>query len=128
MVNFIHRPYREIIIHEIRELEVQPFMESYVSQLASQGQAGVTPVATWVDGIAFYIGNFMETPELVKEKLEGRVHWAAVYYTRTSYQAEKKVSVSGREYVVRFNKGESNPDFVGLVQFLKEQSPTEAKA
>ncbi len=127
MANFVFKPYREIIIHEIRELEVQPFMEGYISQLLSQGQAGITPVATWVDGVAFYIGNFMETPELVKEKLEGRIHWAAIYYTRTSYQPEKKVTLSGREYVVKFSKGESNPDFVGLVKFLN-QRPLEEKA
>jgi hypothetical protein len=127
MANFVFKPYREIIIHEIRELEVQPFMEGYISQLLSQGQAGITPVATWVDGIAFYIGNFMETPELVKEKLEGRIHWAAVYFTRTSFQPEKKVTMSGREYVVKFAKGESNPDFAGLVRFLNEHPAAENK-
>jgi hypothetical protein len=121
MANFIYRPYREIIIHEIRELEIQPFMEGYVSQLLSQGQAGITPVATWVDGIAFYIGNFMETPEMVKEKLEGRIHWAAVYYTKTSFQLEKKVSVGGRDYIIKFVKGEANPDFVGLIKFLNQR-------
>jgi len=126
MANFVYRPYREIIIHEIRELEVQQFMEGYVSQLLSQGQTGITPVASWVDGIAFYIGNFIETPDLVKEKLEGRVHWAAIYFTRTSYQPEKKVTISGREYVVRFSKGDANPDFVGLARFLNERS--EAKS
>lgn len=121
MANFVYRPYREIIIHEIREMEIQAFMEGYVSQLLSQGQAGITPVATWVDGIAFYIGNFMETPDMVKEKLEGRIHWAAVYYTRTGFQPERKVSVAGREYIVRFAKGESNPDFVDLAQFLTKR-------
>jgi hypothetical protein len=128
MANFVFKPYREIIIHEIRELDVQPFMEGYISQLLSQGQAGITPVATWVDGIAFYIGNFMETPELVKEKLEGRIHWAAVYFTKTSFQPEKKVTMSGREYVVKFAKGESNPDFAGLVRFLNEHPVAESKA
>ena len=123
MANFVYRPYREIIIHEIRELEIQQFMEGYVSQLLSQGQTGITPVASWVEGIAFYIGNFMETPELVKEKLEGRVHWAAVYFTKTSYQTEKKVTISGRDYVVRFSKGDSNPDFVGLARFLVARGP-----
>ncbi|MGA2200253.1 MAG: hypothetical protein ABSG45_09980 [Nitrososphaerales archaeon] len=126
MANFIYRPYREIIIHEIRELEIQPFMEGYVSQLLSQGQAGITPVATWVDGIAFYIGNFMETPEMVKEKLEGRIHWAAVYYTKTSFQLEKKVSVGGRDYIIKFVKGEANPDFVGLIKFLNQRPDSQA--
>jgi len=126
MANFIYKPYKEIIIHEIRELEIQAFMEGYVSQLLSQGQAGVTPVASWVDGIAFYLGNFMETPELVKEKLDGRIHWAAVYFARTSYQPEKKVTVSGRDYIVKFAKAEANRDFVGLAEFLNKRTPTEA--
>jgi hypothetical protein len=122
MANFIYRPYTEIIIHEIRELDTQAFMETYVSQLLSQGQAGITPVATWVDGIAFYIGNFMETPDMVKEKLDGRIHWAAVYFTRTSFQPEKKVSVGGRDYIVKFSKGDANPDFVGLTKFLSTRA------
>ncbi|MGA2665684.1 MAG: hypothetical protein ABSF83_12155 [Nitrososphaerales archaeon] len=121
MANIVYRPYKEVVIHEIRHMELQNFMESYVSQLLSQGQAGITPVATWVDGFAFYIGNFLETPDLVKEKLEGRVHWAAVYYTNTSYQPEKKVMVGGREYIVKFSKGENNPDFVNLARFLAER-------
>ena len=121
MTRIVYKPYDEIIIHEIREMEIKDMMETLISQLLAQGQAGVTPVANWVDGIAFYIGNFMETPDLVKEKLEGRIHWAAVYYTKTSYQPEKKVSVGGREYIVRFAKGETNTDFVGLVQFLNER-------
>jgi hypothetical protein len=120
MANFIYRPYSEIIIHEIREFDIQSFMENYVSQLLSQGQAGITPVATWVDGIAFYIGNFLETPDLVREKLEGRIHWAAVYFARTSYQLEKKVSVGGRDYIIKFAKGDGNPDFVGLAKFFNE--------
>ena len=58
-----------------------------------------------------------------KEKLEGRIHWAAVYFARTSFQPERKVSVGGREYIVRFSKGESNPDFVDLVKFLEQHKP-----
>lgn len=128
MVNFVYKPYDEIVIHEIRELDVQSFMESYVAQLLSQGQAGVTPVATWVNGLAFYIGNFVETPDMVKEKLDGRIHWAAVYFTRTAFQPERKVTAGGREHIVRFSKGESNPDFVRLVDFLNQRSPDQSRS
>ncbi len=126
MANFVYKPYKEIIIHEIRELDIQAFMEGYVSQLLSQGQTGITPIASWVDGIAFYLGNFMETPDLVKEKLDGRIHWAAVYFARTSFQPEKKVVVSGRDYVVKFVKADANPDFVGLGEFLNKRPAPEA--
>jgi hypothetical protein len=34
---------------------------------------------------------------------------------------EKKTSVAGRDYIVKFVKGETNPDFVGLVKFLNQR-------
>jgi len=121
MARIIYKPYNEIVIHEIREMEIKDLMDTLVSQLLAQGQAGLTPVANWVDGIAFYIGNFQETQEIIKEKLEGRIHWGFVGFARTSFQAEKKTLVSGREYVVRFVKADSNPDFVSLAKFLNEE-------
>ena len=120
MARIIYKPYDEIIIHEIREMEIKDLMDTLISQLLAQGQAGVTPVANWVNGIAFYIGNFQETPEIIKEKLEGRIHWGFVGYARTTFQPEKKTVVAGREYVVKFSRVESNPDFVSLAEFLNE--------
>ena len=121
MTRIVYKPYDEIIIHEIREMEIKDMMETLISQLLAQGQAGVTPVANWVDGIAFYIGNFQETPEIIKEKLEGRIHWGFVGFARTSFQTEKKTMVAGREYVVKLVKVDSNPDFVSLAEFLNEK-------
>jgi hypothetical protein len=120
MTRITYRPYDEIIIHEIREMEIKELMETLISQLLAQGQAGVTPVANWVDGVAFYVGNFQETPEIIKEKLEGRIHWGFVGFARTSFQTEKKTMVAGREYVVKFVRVDTNPDFVSLAQFLNE--------
>lgn len=120
MANIVYRPYEQIIVHEIMEFKPQSFYEFLVGQLLSQGQAGLTPVANWADGIAFTIGNFMETPELVKEKMEGRIHWGAVYFTRTTFSPEKKVTLGARDYVVRFAKAENNPDFINLVKYLNE--------
>jgi hypothetical protein len=120
MARIVYKPYDEIILHEVREMEIKDLMDALVSQLLAQGQAGVTPVANWVNGIAFYIGNFQETPDIIKEKLEGRIHWGFVGFARTSYQAEKKTTLAGRDYIVKFVKVDSNPDFVGLADFLNE--------
>jgi hypothetical protein len=121
MTRITYRPYDEIIIHEIREMEINELMETLISQLLAQGQAGVTPVANWVDGVAFYVGNFQETPEIIKEKLEGRIHWGFVGFARASFQTEKKTMVAGREYVVKFVRVDTNPDFVSLAQFLNDE-------
>jgi hypothetical protein len=118
MVEVEYLPYQKIIIHEIRKLDVQDFLVWVATQVEAQKQ-GATPSINWIDGIAFLTGEFMSTPELVSENLKGRIHYAVVFFTETSYQPEKRVSVNGRDSVVRFNRGESNPNFVELVRFLK---------
>jgi len=118
MVEIEYLPYQKIIIHEIRKLEVQEFLTWVASQVEAQKQGG-TPSVNWVDGIAFLTGEFMSTPELVSENLKGRIHYAVVFFTETSYQTEKRVMVNGRDSVVRFTNAETNPNFLALAKFLK---------
>ena len=99
-------------------MEVQEFMSWVVSQVEAQRQGGV-PSVNWVDGVTFLTGEFIQSPKLVQENLEGRLHYAVVFFTETSFQPEKKVTISGRDYVVRMVNAESNPNFVELAKFLK---------
>lgn len=122
MVDIEYLPYHKIIIHEIRKMEVNDFLVWVASQVEAQKQGG-TPAVNWVDGIAFLNGEFMATPELVEENLKGRIHYAICLFTETSYQPEKRITISGRETTVRFNKGESNGNFVALAKFLKNFKP-----
>jgi hypothetical protein len=117
MVEIEYLPYQKIIVHEVRKLEVQDFLQWVASQVEAQKQGG-TPTVNWVDGVAFLTGEFMASPELVSENLKGRIHYAVVFYTETSYQPEKRITVNGRDLVVRFSKGDNNPNFVALARFL----------
>ncbi len=118
LVEIEYIPYQKIIVHEIRKLDVPDFFQGVVSQVEAQKQGGVANVS-WVDGIAFLFGEFMPTPQLIEENLKGRIHYAIVIFTETSYQAEKKVTVGGREAIVRMSKGDNNLNFVELAKFLK---------
>ena len=100
-------------------MEVPKFLEWIVSQVEGQ-KAGGVGVARWVKGIAFVAAEFPDNPELISEKLKGRLHWAVVNYTRTSYEPEKKVTANGREHVVRLIKLENIPDLVNLADFLQD--------
>jgi hypothetical protein len=122
MVEIEYLPYSKIIVHEVRKLEVQDFLQWVASQVEAQKQGG-TPTVNWVDGIAFLTGEFMATPELVSENLKGRIHYAVVFFTETSYQAEKRVTVNGRDSAVRFSKGDNNANFVALAKFLTGFKP-----
>jgi hypothetical protein len=117
MVEIEYLPYNKIIVHEVRKLEIQDFLQWVSSQVEAQKQGG-TATVNWVDGVAFLTGEFMATPELVSENLKGHIHYAVVFYTETSFQSEKRVTVNGRDSVVRFTKGESNPNFIALAKFL----------
>jgi hypothetical protein len=123
LVKITYLPIQEIMIHEIRELAVQDFISVIVTQVQAQGQTGLTPSVYWVDGIAFFIGQYPSTPEIVKEQLGGRVHFASVSFVRTSYQPEKKTTIGGRDFTVKLVKAESNPDFVELAKFLNNLKP-----
>lgn len=118
MVDVEYKPYDKIIIHELRKLEVQDFLQWVASQAEAQKQ-GATPVVHWVDGIAFLTGEFLASPEIVSENLKGRIHYAVVFFTETPFQPERRVTINGRDSVVRFAKGESNPNFAALARFLK---------
>jgi len=111
-------PWKEIVVHEVNEMSVLEFLEWIISQVETQKKGGVG-VARWIDGFAFVIGDFSETPETVAEKLKGRLHWAIVNYAKTSYQSEKKVMWNGREHIVRLLKVENNPDLANLGKFLQ---------
>lgn len=118
MAQIEHMPYKKIILHEIRKMEPAEFFPMIASQAEAQ-KVGAVAGMSWVDGIAFTFGEFIPTPELVNEQLKGILHKAIVYYTETSYEAEKRTTVGTNRTVVRLLKAEHNPDFVNLVKFLK---------
>ncbi len=118
MVEIEYLPYRKIIVHEIRKLEAPAFFQFITAQVEAQKQGG-TALVNWFDGIAFLVGEFIPSPESVAENLKGRLHYAWVFYTETSYQAEMRVTLNGRDYSVRLNNAGDNPNFVELVRFLK---------
>ena len=90
-----------------------------VASMAEAQKMGATAGVAWIDGIAFASADFPETPEIIAEKLKGRLHKAIVWYTETSFQAEKRTQLNGRDVIVKLAKAEANQDWVNLVEFLK---------
>ena len=119
MVEIEYLPYQKIVLHEVRKMEISDLLTMVVSQVEAQKIGGVAGV-NWVDGIAFVVGEFMPTPEVISENLKGHVHYSVVFFSETTFQPEKKVTVNGRDYVIRLNRAENNPNFVELARFLKK--------
>jgi hypothetical protein len=123
-VKITYEPIQEIVIHEVNELTPAQFFESIITTMQGQGQTGVIPTVLWLDGIAFWIGNYnVDNDQLISDQLKGIIHYAWVNFTKTSYQSEKHPTVAGKEYTVRLAKVENNPNFIELVNFLKMMKP-----
>ena len=117
MAEIVYLPWKKIIVHEITELQNKPFFEWFMGEAIKQ--SAVSPSVTWANGIAFGVGNFPETPETIKEKLNGILHYALVNFTRIGQQAEFPIDVKGQRYSVRLLPTD-NPDFIALTSYLKK--------
>ena len=127
MVEVKYEPYREVVIHEIKKMTLPDFLLWVASQVEAQKQGGV-PQVDWIDGVAFVRGEYAHpVPDRVlDDQLNGRIHYPAVFFTETSYEPQKKVTLNGREVSIRINKAGDNPLFVDMVKFLKNfQSSSE---
>lgn len=118
LVEIEYLPYQKIIVHEVRKMDLPDLLTMVASQVEAQKQGGVAGI-NWIDGIAFVVGEFMLTPQTIEENLKGRVHYSVVFFSETSFQAEKKLTLNNRDYVIKLNKADNNPNFVELVKFLK---------
>ena len=110
-------PNSKLIIHEILEQNNDAFLEDIVRQ--SAGPAGyMVPTVNWVDGIAFVVAPMAGTEDVVKENLAGRLHYAAVVFTRMDFRGNAEVKVGAQSFPLRFRKAD-NPTFVKLAAYLK---------
>ena len=120
MVEVKYQPYKELIIHEIKKLTLQDFLLMVASQVEAQKQ-GATPAVEWVDGIAFVKGDYAAPvpTQVTEDQFKGRIHYPIVIFTETGYEAQKRVTLNGRDVPIRLNKAEDNPVFRDMAKFLK---------
>jgi hypothetical protein len=118
LVKITYTPYTEIVVHEVVEQDNQSFFEDMVRQTLA-GQAHAEPSVNWVDGIAFVISPMPPTEDIVKENLNGRIHYAAVLFTKVDYRNQIVVRLGNQDYNVRLRKAGDNPRMTELSDFLK---------
>ena len=98
MVEFELQSWKKIIIHEVVKFPLQHFLSSH-SLGVSEG--GIGRPLTWVDGIIFDKLGFPDTDDIIREKLEGKVHWNSLHYgILEKFQPEFKVTGNIRLPVV----------------------------
>jgi len=79
MVTIKHQPINEIIIHELVKVNsIEDFLSIKTNNVPLGNSA---PPARWADGILYEPQGFPPTPEIIKDQMEGRIHFAAIEYT-----------------------------------------------
>jgi len=90
MVEFEYQPWKKISVHEVVKLTLEHFLSGH--SLGVQ-EGGIGRPILWVDGIIFEHGLFRDTDDIIREKLEGKVHWSVLNYgTLEKHQSEFKVA------------------------------------
>lgn len=77
MVEFEYQPWRKIVVHEIIKYPLEYFILQSTMGI-DKGEKG-RPLL-WSDGVLFTPFLMQTTPEIIKEQLEGVVHWASLNY------------------------------------------------
>ena len=75
MVEIVYEPWKRIVIHEIVRYALDNLIK--VQSLGVE-PGGLAEPLLWADGIVFSRSTILETKEVLKEKIEGVVHWSSV--------------------------------------------------
>jgi hypothetical protein len=69
------RPWEEVIIHEAIKYSLSDLIK-----LASLGvqPGGLAAPLHWAEGVVFHFSSMPPTDDVVKESLQGKVHWLSV--------------------------------------------------
>lgn len=119
LTEFEYQPWKRIVIHEIIKLPLEHFL-SGASFNVQQG--GVGRPLRWVNGLILEIVSFRETDDIIKEKLNGTIHYSAISYAiLEKYQPEFKVSGNIRIAVVNVS---NNKTLAELASWIKNKFET----
>lgn len=77
MVKISYAPIAELVIHEAVEVQRDDLLRERVTP------AGTMPLY-WCNGILFSFSSLPMTDEIVKDYLQGKVHWLEIHFARES--------------------------------------------
>ncbi len=98
MVEITYSPLKSLVVHDILEVDKESIMRG-------RGTPAGTMPLYWCDGFLYSFSSLPMTDEVVKDYLNGRIHWAEVQFARLDrfepvlmlneeeYKAELKIRV-----------------------------------
>jgi len=78
LVKFEYQPWKKIVVHDIVKVPLELLLSTHSIGVP---EGGVGRPLTWVDGILFELITMPATEDIVREQLDGKVHWSSLSYT-----------------------------------------------
>jgi len=117
MTEVSYEPRKKVIIHEYSRY-------NSVEDLIKSAYGGAPPGATvgaikWVDGIALTQNAFPMTDTIIKELLEGRLHWDHVSFAPME-EYRRNIHVEDVRITATVVNVSANPVFRVIAKYIKE--------
>lgn len=127
LTKITYMAWEEIIVHEIVESDKEKFFRD-IAEGAVRGHNPqmpfIPPSVLWANGVAFLVQAFPDTDDIIKDKLNGKIHYSLVVFTRTEFSKTRNVAVGKSGVDVRLEKP-INPTFLDLADYLQGFKPDE---
>ena len=109
-----YEPRKEIIIHEYTRYDSE---DELINSLAQGLSAGSTATLRWAEGVIFSFNAFPADPLIIKENLEGRIHWNHVSFAPMTQYRQQIITPSGVTVFIR--DVSANPSFQAAAEFIR---------
>ena len=123
LVEVVYQPWDKIVIHEIVDYTLDDLV-----RLQSLGvePGGLGDPLLWAEGIVFSSSTMLETKDVIKEKLEGIVHWSSVEWARMP-EFKEVIVIKETNVKVLIIDVSAHPIYKTVSKWLKEQKEPDAK-
>ncbi len=118
MVNIEYKPAVKIVVHEIIRSEFQDFLNMFA---IPQRPGAQRPYARWIDGILFIFKGFPPSPEALRDKIQGILHWEQVNFTEME-KYTPTVTNSTNNIIMDVLDNSNNTAVSDFIRWLKNES------
>jgi len=123
MVEVVYQPWKKIVIHEIVKYALDDLVK-----LQSLGvePGGLADALLWAGGIVFSSSTMLETKDVIKEKLEGVVHWSSVEWAKMP-EFKEVIVIKETNVKVPIIDVSAHPIYKTISRWLRERKELETK-
>jgi hypothetical protein len=127
LVKITYSPISEIIIHEMVEYSLSDFVKLMTDNIPP---GNISPSVKWCDQIVFMSTGLPSTADVVKDQMNGIVHWAWFAFAEMpSYKATVETSSKVVLPVIDVSNNELNKDLIKWIKsnkVIREMATTQA--